>query len=193
MQIIEAPTSLKCFVGSTSIKVFVAGSIEMGKARDWQTELIEKLNKQPNLKKIDIVLFNPRRSDWDSSWKEDINNPQFREQVEWELEAQKMANIIPMHFEAESKAPITLMEFGLNILFRCAMIQVDGWNFFPRFPSRLIVHCPKGFWKKGNVDIVCVRYNIEQVKTLDDLISKTIEFIQFVDKQKKLLNKQRKS
>jgi len=186
MQIIEAPSSLKPFLVSKAIKVFIAGSIELGKAKDWQTEFIEKLNKEPSLKKIDFILFNPRRSDWDDSWKEDINNAQFREQVEWELEAQKIANIIPMHFEPKSLAPITLMEFGLNVQFRCVALQIDGWGFIPKLPSRLVVHCPKGFWRKGNIDIVCARYNIKQVETLNDLANITIEGIQVLSKQKKL-------
>jgi len=186
MQIVEAPSSLKPFLVSKAIKVFIAGSIELGKARDWQTEFIEKLNKERSLKKVDVVLFNPRRRDWNDSWREDINNPQFREQVEWELEAQKIANIIPMHFEPKALAPITLMEFGLNIQLRCVAMQVDGWNFIPRLPSRLVVHCPKGFWKKGNVDIICARYNIKQVETLSDLIDITIEGIRVLSKQKKL-------
>jgi len=186
MQIIEAPTPLKCFLGSRSIKVFIAGSIEMGKSVDWQIEFIEKLNKEPSLKKVNLVLFNPRRRDWNSSWKQEINNAQFREQVEWELEAQKIANIIPMHFEPKSLAPITLMEFGLNVQFRCVALQIDGWGFIPKLPSRLVVHCPKGFWRKGNIDIVCAKYRIKQVETLDDLVNITIEGIQVLSKQKKL-------
>lgn len=186
MQIIEAPSSLKPFLVSRAIKVFIAGSIELGKARDWQTEFIEKLNKERSLKKVDFILFNRRRTDWDSSWKEDINNPQFREQIEWELEAQKIASIIPMHFESKAQAPITLMEFGLNVQFKCVALQIDGWGFIPKLPSRLIIHCPKGFWKKGNIDIVCARYNIKQVETLSDLVNVTIEGIQVLNKQKKL-------
>lgn len=186
MQIVEAPSSLKPFLASKAIKVFIAGSIEMGKSVDWQFEFIEKLGKEPSLKKIDFILFNPRRKDWDSSWKQEIDNVQFREQVEWELEAQKIANIIPMHFEPKALAPITLMEFGLNVLFRCAALQIDGWGFIPRLPSRLVVHCPKGFWRKGNIDIVCAKYKIKQVETLDDLANITIEGIRVLSKQKKL-------
>jgi hypothetical protein len=34
-----------------------------------------------------ILVLNPRREDWDSSWIQSIDNPQFREQVEWEIYA----------------------------------------------------------------------------------------------------------
>ena len=36
--------------------------------------------------------------------------------------------------------------------------------------GRLIVCCPDGFWRQGNVDIVCVRYGIPQAPDLPALI-----------------------
>jgi len=32
---------------------------------------------------------------------------------------------------------------------------------------KLSVVCEEGFWRKGNVDIVCHRYNIDQFENLD--------------------------
>ena len=55
-----------------SISVFLAGSIEMGKAEDWQSETIKALSDLEN-----IEVFNPRRDDWDSSWKQEESNRQF--------------------------------------------------------------------------------------------------------------------
>ena len=60
--------------------VFLAGSIEMGKAENWQDK-VERL-----LANEDIIIYNPRRDDWNSSWVQSKDNPQFREQVEWELD-----------------------------------------------------------------------------------------------------------
>jgi hypothetical protein len=54
--------------------IFLAGSIEMGKAEDWQKKLGEWLL----LKNYNI--FNPRRKDWDSSWSQTYENPQFSQQ-----------------------------------------------------------------------------------------------------------------
>jgi len=34
----------------------------------------------------------------------------------------------------------------------------------------MIVICPEGFWKKGNVDIVCERYKVKQVEKLEEAI-----------------------
>lgn len=55
--------------------VFLAGSIEMGKAIDWQTELGEFFHKQG------WDVFNPRRDDWNSTWKQEYDNPQFYQQT----------------------------------------------------------------------------------------------------------------
>jgi hypothetical protein len=36
-------------------------------------------------------------------------------------------------------------------------------------PSKAIVCCPEGYWRKGNVDVICQRYGITQVESLYDL------------------------
>ncbi len=117
--------------------VFLAGSIEMGKAVDWQAQVKELL------KNTDWNILNPRRNDWDSSWVQSIENPQFREQVDWELNAQDNADRIFMYFAPETKSPISLLELGLYAS-----------------SGKMIVVCPDGFWRKGNVEMVCKRYNI---------------------------------
>jgi hypothetical protein len=58
------------------ISIFLAGSIEMGKAIDFQRMIIEATPNMP------YIYFNPRRNDWDSSWKQVKENENFREQVE---------------------------------------------------------------------------------------------------------------
>ena len=68
----------------------------------------------------------------------------------WELDKLKKASIIPMYFQPGTKSPITLLELGLF---------ADS--------GKLIVCCPDGFWRKGNVDIICREFNIEQVDSLE--------------------------
>lgn len=124
--------------------IFLAGSIEMGTAENWQ----EKVAKMfPS-----ATILNPRRDDWDTSWKQSIDNPQFREQVEWELKAQEDADLIVMHFDQTTKSPITLLELGLFT-----------------HSHKLVVHCPEGYWRKGNVDIVCQRYGVKTVNSIEEL------------------------
>ena len=142
--------------------VFLAGSIDMGAAGDWQAEL------SASLQDIDMTVLNPRRQQWDSSWEQSIDNPQFTEQVEWELQAQEMSSMIAMYFEPLTKAPITLLELGL----------------FAR-TDKVVVCCPVGFWRKGNVDIVCRRYGVPMVDTLDALTQSVRTFFRIELKRTK--------
>lgn len=130
--------------------VFLAGSIEMGNAIDWQKDITEKLaalNTQ-------IDVYNPRRLDWDSSWEQNKDNANFREQVEWELEALESANLIIMYFDPNTKSPISLLELGLHAR-----------------SGKLVVICPEGFWRKGNVDVTCEFYGVIQVPSIDAAIN----------------------
>lgn len=130
--------------------VFLAGSIEMGLALDWQAEF-EKAFATDN-----ISILNPRRDAWDSSWDQSIHNPDFRGQVEWELEGQERADVVAFYFDPATKAPITLLELGLAARSGTA-----------------IVCCPEGFWRRGNVEVVCARFGIILVSDLPALIHET--------------------
>ena len=65
--------------------VFLAGSIEMGLAEDWQKLAEEALQDTA------VTIFNPRRNDWDSNWEQRAHNPQFSHQVNWEMDRLKEA------------------------------------------------------------------------------------------------------
>jgi hypothetical protein len=74
MRVIKPPQNIENIKG---YKVFLAGSIEMGKAENWQSKLtnyIESLGK-------DIVIYNPRRDDWNPCWEQKISNDNFYNQV----------------------------------------------------------------------------------------------------------------
>jgi hypothetical protein len=128
--------------------VFLAGSIEMGLAELWQARV------EAALADLDVVVLNPRRDDWDASWRQSIHDPRFREQVEWELAAQERADLVAMYFAPATKAPVTLLELGL----------------FAR-SGKVIVCCPDGYWRKGNVEVVCARYQVMLLDDLADLVA----------------------
>lgn len=148
MKIIKAAAPLAI----EGFSVFLAGSIEMGRAENWQ-QRVERL-----LMGVPGTILNPRRDDWDDSWVQSIDNAQFREQVEWELKAQEAADVIAMYFAPETLGPISLLELGL----------------FAR-TGKMIVCCSEGFWRKGNVDIVCHRYGVRQVGSLDELVARVTD------------------
>lgn len=127
-------------------RIFLGGSIDMGRAADWQADLTQALGD------LDVVILNPRRPDWNPDWKPVAEEPEFRRQVEWELAALESADIIVMYLAPGSQSPISLLETGLH---------ARG--------GKLILLCPEGFWRKGNVDITAARYGIEQVATMDAL------------------------
>lgn len=135
-------------------KVFLGGSIEMGKAEKWQDRIVK------DLKEFDIAILNPRRDDWDSSWKESMKDSQFTKQVNWELNSLDDSDIIIFYFDPKTKSPITLMELGL----------------YAKHPN-VLVCCPDGFWKKGNVEIVCHREKIKLFNTYQDLLYRLIYLI----------------
>ena len=145
-QVVKPPNSLTDIDFSRA--VFLAGSIDMGSAENWQASIATALQD------TDLTLLNPRRDHWDSSWEQRLSNPQFRGQVEWELDAQDQAAMIAMYFAPSSQAPISLLELGLF---------ADS--------GKLVVCCPDGYWRKGNVEVVCDRYSIPLVPSLNDLIA----------------------
>lgn len=156
-RVFKAPE--KVTVPDDGVSVFLAGSIEMGKAEDWQTKITnDLLNTFSN-----IYITNPRRDDWDSSWEQKIENKQFNEQVTWELTNIENSTAVIVYFDEKTQSPITLAELGI----------IAG-----KFPEKAIVLCPEKFFRKGNVDIICKRYNIDQIKSIDEfanVLSKKIK------------------
>ena len=64
------------------------------------------------------------------------------------------ADIIIMYFAPHSQSPISLLELGLYA-------KTD----------KLMVVCPEGYWRKGNVDILAETYNIPMYEDLNQLIT----------------------
>ncbi|WP_206238266.1 nucleoside 2-deoxyribosyltransferase domain-containing protein [Novosphingobium terrae] len=128
------------------LRVFLGGSIDMGHAPDWQKDMIAALAQD------DVEILNPRRPDWNPAWRPEANEPEFRKQVEWELSALESADVIVLYLAPGSQSPISLLEMGLHAR-----------------SGKLIVLCPQGFWRKGNVDITAERYGVQQVADLPAL------------------------
>ena len=147
MAVIIKPDTKGVVVNSKTPSVFLAGSIEMGVAENWQ-ERIERIFKDE-----EVTFFNPRRDDWDSSWEQKQSNEQFNYQVNWELNHLEKSDVVFMYFSPETKSPISLLELGL----------------YAR-SEKMIVCCPDEFWRKGNVEVVCTKYNVPLFNNLEDAI-----------------------
>jgi hypothetical protein len=130
------PPHRESFEG-TGVKLFLAGSIDQGAARDWQSDLAARLAD------LDVDIFNPRREQWDPTWEQSLDNPEFVEQVEWELDHLDAADVIALVFDEKGKAPISLLELGLYAA-----------------TAKIVCFCPNAYWRSGNVGVVCKRYGI---------------------------------
>jgi hypothetical protein len=65
-----------------------------------------------------------------------------------------------MYFAPDTKSPITLLELGLASR-----------------SGRLVVCCPAGFWRRGNVEVVCARHGVRVVDDLSKLAAAVRERI----------------
>ena len=75
------------------------------------------------------------------------------------------ASIIFMYFSKDTKSPISLLELGLNASCK-----------------RMVVCCPDGFYRKGNVEIVCSRFSIPLYNTLETAIGSLISIVSLIRK-----------
>ena len=133
-------------------KIFLAGSIEMGKASNWQKKL------QKDLADFNVVLLNPRRDDWNSDWAQEESNAPFKDQVLWELEALDAANMIVFFFEPGTVSPVTLMEFGLHA------------GRSKHIKTNMVLCCPEGYFRKGNLDITSQYFKVPSVHNYEQLV-----------------------
>ena len=130
MTAITSPTPLRFRPDQPSI--FLAGSIENGKADNWQDEVIDEI-------RTNIVFYNPRRSNWDPQ----ADDVLLKEQINWELDAMELADAIFMYIQPGTLSPISLLELGLYA-----------------HNKKLVVCCPPGFWRSTNVYVTCERYGV---------------------------------
>lgn len=141
------------------IKIFLAGTIDLGDSYNWQRTFIEKLKltiEKNAINTTDFVIFNPRRDSWEG--KPDDTNPMFVEQVNWELDRMEESDIIFMNLVKGSKSPVSLLELGLYARSK-----------------KLIVKCSPEFYRYGNVKMVCERYNVKLISNPTISLSTILE------------------
>lgn len=143
------PPKLVCFRDRAYPSIFLAGSIDNGTAENWQ--------KRAEKNFYGWNVFNPRRDDWDTNWKQTASDPQFSQQVYWEMNALAVADYRLFNFVATSKSPITFLELGI-----CLSKNSDLKNNY--------VVCPEEFYRAGNVEIICQISNTPLFRDLGSAI-----------------------
>ena len=98
--IIEAPNEVYSLENNRNTKIFLAGGIT--NCPEWQFVVIEKLKDEPGL-----TIYNPRRKNFPI---EDPNASE--EQITWEYEKLRDADVIAFWFSRGSLNPIVLYELG---------------------------------------------------------------------------------
>lgn len=136
-------------------RVFLAGSIEQDKAMRWQEPVTQALlARHP-----DLVVINPRREHWDASWSQKPGDEPFTGQVNWELDYLTLADHALFVFDPETLSPITLVELGIML---------------GRAPDRMIVACPEGFWRHGNVVLSAQRWGVPVFDTMGEAVAELL-------------------
>lgn len=125
-------------------KIFLAGTIDMGNSRDWQSDMLEHFSAKDGR----YLLFNPRQDSWNADAEGEMDY-----QVNWELRHLEEADIIIMYILGTSKSPVTLLEMGLHAR-----------------SSKLLVACEKDYYRYDNVRITCGFYGIPLYSSLDQLL-----------------------
>ncbi|PSR90603.1 hypothetical protein BD289DRAFT_481552 [Coniella lustricola] len=116
--------------------------------------------KIPSLKPL--TFYDPYQPNWDSTWKEDYNtDARYKAQTDWELAHIASSTFHVSYFDPRAKAPVTLLEFGLT-----------AWH---KGKDSVLVGCPPGFWKRGNVVAVCQRRGILVEDSLDGLVKRLLD------------------
>ena len=125
------------------------------------------MNEEILKKDFDICILNPRRDDYDAGQKQSIDNPYFKEQVTWELDGLDRADLIVMYLQPDTLSPISMMEIGIYI-------NTLDWN------KQMVICCPDGFWRRGNIEILVDRYPfhcklVDNFEELEKLIIEKIK------------------
>ncbi|KAM7196933.1 hypothetical protein V8F33_005815 [Rhypophila sp. PSN 637] len=156
-QIVLAPSRPE-IIGK--ISVFLAGTTS---GNDWRESVTRALSHLP------VTIYNPLRTDWDSSWREDPSFQPFREQVGWEVDMQDQADLVVIYFGAGTDAPISLLELGL-----CARA------------GKAIAACHPDYRKRGNVMLVAERFGLKFLDGSDRLVEEVVGRIENILESRKV-------
>ena len=98
--------------------VFLAGSIEDGKAELWQDKAVDYLYNYR------CIVCNPRKDDWNPNATEEAK------QIKWEQECLSVSEIILFYFDPNTISPITLLELGMAIGQKKKIVVVCKSEYF---------------------------------------------------------------
>jgi hypothetical protein len=110
--------------------IFLAGSIDSKVSDNWRSQVITSNYNQNH-------FFDPTNKNY-----EHLNSIDMKAHIQWELDALAMSDKIILQFLPDALSPISLVELGLYVSSK-----------------KLIVVCPKEFYKSRYVHTLCENYN----------------------------------
>jgi len=111
------------------IFIFLAGSIDYS-INNWRNQLSEKFSDQYH-------FLDPTHHNLSC-----LSNEELKKHIQWELDGLSIADLIILNLLPNSQSPISLVEMGLYVK-----------------SGKLIVICPKEFYKSRYVYTLCEKYN----------------------------------
>ncbi|WP_405414549.1 nucleoside 2-deoxyribosyltransferase domain-containing protein [Maribacter sp. Asnod1-A12] len=122
--------------------IFLAGSMDHKQEVSWRDEISAEFGT--------YSIFDPTNNNHDH-----LNVKEMKRHINWELNALQLSDMILLNFLPNALSPISLIELGLYVN-----------------SEKLIVICPKEFYKSNYVHTLCDKYNtpifnnITEAKTL---------------------------
>jgi hypothetical protein len=116
-------------------------------------------------------LLDPTTQLWQSTWGDNLAEPGFKEQAEWEFNAFERSDIALFYFPAGVPCQLTLFKLGV------AMKQ----------PDKVLAYSPKFSFKKGFVDYYCEQLKLFSTESFTELLQEVyrrviaINFSRWVD------------
>ena len=110
--------------------IFLAGSMDTQLSHNWRKQVMDAYLGGYN-------FFDPTNSNYKK-----LNAFDMKLHIQWELDALAMSDKILLNFLPDALSPISLVELGLYVA-----------------SNKLIVVCPKEFYKSSYVHALCEKYS----------------------------------
>ncbi len=117
MDLITVITPPTLFFPTKGPKIFLAGSVNNGKAVDWQTRAITYMETQWT--ENNAVVYNPRRPDGEFLPENEV------EQATWTISMLNAVDYIILHLAGDSGSPISTFELGLFVNDKRLHLSID--------------------------------------------------------------------
>lgn len=130
----------------TKARIFLAGSMATGSQVNWRQTVIDAFGEKYH-------FLDPTNLKHDS-----LTDVEMRNHIKWEFDGLRIADFILLNFLPDSLSPISMVELGMYIASK-----------------KLIVVCPKEFYKWRYIDTLCKEHNTLIFNQLEEVLTGGID------------------